>query len=247
MATLSYTVSSATFIDLFIAARTLIRLSETMWVGYCLSSFVIAGSVLEGALAFQLSGTRISRTLPPNVKTSNSRLNLVPGVETIGIAIVSAAAGAAAQVPRIQELEGELAEAKGSLEQSKLQMVAKINELEEKLFQMDNAYEEQSAKFMKEYETRKNAEVEKIADKIKTDYQYKLEIEVEKEKSKLLSKKLTEVKLGGDQSARLSEMKLKMEQLRMAKEKLETALEKSEHELKRIGEVGKKKSGFWPF
>jgi hypothetical protein len=210
-----------------------------------LSSFwMMAGSVwllLEGgAVAFQPSATATA-TKP------NSRLHLVPGVETIGIAIISAAAGAAAQVPRIQSLEGELVEARGTLEESKTQMVSKINELEEKLFQMDNAYEEQSAKFMAEYEERKNEEVEKITDKIKTDFQYKLEIEVEKEKSKLLTQKLTEVTLGSDQSTKLSEMKLKMDQLRNAKSKLEIALEKSDTELNRIGEAGKKKGGFWPF
>jgi hypothetical protein len=74
------------------------------------------------------------------------------GVETIGIAVVSAAAGAAAQLPRIQELEGELVKARAALEKSKGEMVTKINELEDKLFQMDQAYEEQSAKFMKAYE-----------------------------------------------------------------------------------------------
>lgn len=212
-----------------------------------LSSFFIAGFVLEGAVSFQLPSRANHHTHQTTHAKSKSRLYVVPGVETIGIAIVSAAAGAAAQVPRIQELESDLVEARSSLEQSKQQMVAKITELEEKLFQMDNAYEEQSAKFMKEYEERKNEEVAKMADKIRTDFQYKLEIEVEKEKSKLLSDRLAEVKLGGEQSAKLSEMKLKTEQLRSAKEKLEKALAKSESELNRIGETGKKKGGFWPF
>ena len=200
-------------------------------------------------VAFQPFHT-VAKTVASSYRrnTGGSRLNVVPGVETIGIALVSAAMGAVSQQPRMNALQEELTEVKGSLEQSQQQMVTKISQLEDRLFQMDNAYEEQSAKFMKEYEERKNREVQKITDKIRTDYQYKLDIEVEKEKSKVLTQTWTDVTLRGDQSAKLSEMKLKMEQLRNAKRKLEMALEKSETELeRRLGGDGKKKGGFWPF
>lgn len=202
---------------------------------------VIAISFVSSVASFQAT-TPTSAIVTP----SSSRLHIV-GVETIGIAVVSAAAGAATQLPRIQELEGELVKARAALETSKGEMVAKINELEDKLFQMDQAYEEQSAKFMKEYEQRKNSEVQKITEKIKTDFAYKLEIEVEKEKSRLLSQKLTDVKVSGDQTTKLAEMRIKMDMLESAKEKLEIALNKSETELKRLDKAGKAKSGFWPF
>eukprot|EP00429_Kryptoperidinium_foliaceum_P028246 CAMPEP_0176131406 /NCGR_PEP_ID=MMETSP0120_2-20121206/66523_1 /TAXON_ID=160619 /ORGANISM="Kryptoperidinium foliaceum, Strain CCMP 1326" /LENGTH=216 /DNA_ID=CAMNT_0017466779 /DNA_START=81 /DNA_END=731 /DNA_ORIENTATION=+ len=178
-------------------------------------------------------------------RRSHTRLNVV-GMETVGIAVLSAAAGAAAQVPRIQKLEGELEKAKGALEMSKADMVAKITQLEDKLFQMDTAYEEQSAKFMKEMEAKKKEEVEQATDKIKTDYRYKLEIEVERAKSKLLTETLTDVKISADQSVKLAEMKLQMDQLRSAKDKLQKALQLSESELNRINGKGKAK-GSWPF
>lgn len=199
----------------------------------------------NGVVSFQASrGT--TNVIPTTSPPSSSRLYII-GVETIGIAVVSAAAGAATQMPRIQELEGELASARAALEKSNGDMVSKISELEDKLFQMDKAYEEQSAKFIKEYEQRKNEEVQKITEKIKTDYGYKLEIEVEREKSKLLSEKLSEVTLTGDQTTKLAEMKMKMNLLQNAKEQLETALEKSQAELKRIQDAGKNKGGFWRF
>jgi hypothetical protein len=74
-----------------------------------------------------------------------------------------------------------------------------------------------------------------------------LEIEVEKEKSRLLSQKLTDVKVSGDQTTKLAEMRIKMDMLESAKEKLEIALKKSETELNRLDKAGKAKSGFWPF
>jgi len=214
-----------------------------------ISAFLFGALALDGVASFQQvsRGNGHAMRQDESLAPSSSRLQLVPGVETIGIAVISAAAGAAAQMPKIQQLEGELVKARAALEKSKGDMVAKIDELEEKLFVMDKAYEEQSAKFMREYEVKKNEEVAKITDKIKTDYAYKVEIEVEKEKSKLLSKQLSEIKLSADQSTKLSEMKLKMEQLENAKAKLESALQKSNAELNRIDEAGKKKGGFWPF
>jgi hypothetical protein len=62
--------------------------------------------------------------------------------------------------------DSELAKATASLETSKEKMVQKIEELEEKLFQMDLEYEGQTAKFQKEYDERKNVEVERISEKI---------------------------------------------------------------------------------
>jgi len=204
---------------------------------------VLAISLVSSVASFQATKPTTPSVTQPS---SSSRLHIV-GVETIGIAVVSAAAGAAAQIPRIQELEGELVKARAALEKSKGEMVTKITELEDKLFQMDQAYEEQSAKFMKAYEQRKNEEVQKITEKIKTDFAYKLEIEVEKEKSRLLSQKLTDVKVSGDQTTKLAEMRIKMDMLESAKEKLEVALKKSETELKRLDKAGKAKGGFWPF
>lgn len=210
---------------------------------------IIAFSLVSSAVSFQTSKPTGGSQTTPFVNThqpSSSRLYIV-GVETIGIAVVSAAAGAATQLPRIQELEGELVKARAALEKSKGDMVAKIHELEDKLFQMDKSYEEQSAKFMKEYEQRKNEEVQKITEKIKTDFSYKLEIEVEKEKSRLLSQKLSDVTVSGDQTTKLAEMRIKMDMLESAKEKLEIALQKSETELKRLDKAAKAKGGFWPF
>jgi hypothetical protein len=205
--------------------------------------FAVLLLVEEGAQAFQTNTCPSCRQLQ---KSTTTRRHIV-GVETIGIALVSAMAGAATQVPKIQQLEGELLEARGALEQSREELISKIAELEDKLFLMDKAYEDQSAKFMVEYEKKKNEEVEKITDKMKTDFKYKLEIEVEKEKAKLLMKKLSDVSVASDQTTKLAEMKIKMNQLEKAKSKLESALTNSESELKRINESAGKKANSWFF
>jgi hypothetical protein len=114
--------------------------------------FAVLLLVEEGAQAFQTNTCPSCRQLQ---KSTTTRRHIV-GVETIGIALVSAMAGAATQVPKIQQLEGELLEARGALEQSREELISKIAELEDKLFLMDKAYEDQSAKFMVEYEKKKN-------------------------------------------------------------------------------------------
>lgn len=207
---------------------------------------LLVGLSLEGAESFSTAQLS-SSTNGGGGHHHPTRLSVI-GMETIGIAVVSAAAGAAAQVPKIQQLEGELEKARGLLEQSREEMAAKIVELEEKLFLMDKAYEDQSAKFMREYEMKKNEEVAKITDKMKTDFKYKLEIKIEKEKSKLLTQKLSEVTLAGDQTTKLAEMKIQMEQLENAKQNVEKALKKSDSELERLGESKNgKKGNFWFF
>jgi hypothetical protein len=59
----------------------------------------------------------------------------------MGIAAVSAVAGAASQLPRIQELQRELDISRAALTESENEMVSKIHDLEEKLFQMDREFE----------------------------------------------------------------------------------------------------------
>ena len=192
----------------------------------------------KGAQSFPTAKTFRSPHLP------STRLHII-GVETIGFAIISAAAGAASQVPKIQQLEGELTETRAALEQSKEDMKSRIAELEDKLFLMDKAYEDQSQKFIVEYEKRKDTEVAKVTEKMKADFKYKLDIEVEKQKAKLLMKKLSDASESSDQTIKLAEMKLKMSQLEKSKSKLEKALADSESELQLLNKAEGKKANSW--
>jgi hypothetical protein len=175
---------------------------------------------------------------------SSTELNVI-GMETVGIAIFSAVTGAAARQPEIQGLQIELAKARDALEESKEAMVQKIEKLEDKLFEMDKAYEEQTSKFQKEYEIKKQAEIAKLSDKMKTDFKYKLGIELEREKSRLLMSSLSEVK-NVDQSAKLVTMRIRQKELENTKQTLEQAVAKAEEELQELREPPKKK-GFWRF
>ena len=204
----------------------------------CLAAFLGVLLSEEGAQSFLTAKTFRSAHLP------STRLHIV-GVETIGFALISAAAGAASQVPKIQQLEGELTEARAALEQSKEEMKSRIAELEDKLFLMDKAYEDQSQKFIVDYEKKKNIEVAKVTDKMKADFKYKLDIEVEKQKAKLLMKKLSDVSDSADQTMKLAEMKLKMSQLEKSKAKLEKSLANSESELQLLNKSEGKKTNSW--
>lgn len=166
----------------------------------------------------------------------------------VGIAAVSAAAGALSQVPKIQQLERELDVTRAALTDSEQQLVSKIHELEEKLFTMDNEYEQQTSKFKKQYDRQMRDDLERITDKMKVDFGYKMEIRVEEAKSKLLSEKLQEVSSrGGDKQAELVTLRLQRSRVEDANGTLEKALQDSQIELQRLQDASSKKASWWPF
>lgn len=177
-----------------------------------------------------------------------TQLNVVPGVETIGIAVASAAVGAAARQPEIDLLQAELTKAQSSLEESKAELLQKIELLEDKLFEMDQAYEAETAKFKDEYENMKQDEIVKLKSKMKEDYKFKLDIELEKEKSRILSENFAEKQSADEQSSKLAQMRLRAKELENAKKTLELAVTKADQELQDLRQSNNaKKGGFWRF
>lgn len=166
----------------------------------------------------------------------------------VGIAVASAAAGAASQLPRVQQLERELSITKEALTQSEQEMVRKITELEEKLFEMDKEFEEQTDRFKKKYDNRMRGELERIKEKIITDYKYKLEIKLEEQKSKLLEERLDFVNtVTSGKAEQLVNLQIEKVNMNRANEELEKALAMSQAELDRLRQEATKKKGWWPF
>jgi hypothetical protein len=166
----------------------------------------------------------------------------------VGIAAVSAAAGAFSQVPKIQQLERELDLTREALTDSEQEMVSKIHELEEKLFTMDREYEGQTDKFKKQYDLKMRDNLAQMTEKIKIDYGYQLEIRVEEAKSKLLQDKFMQISnVGGDRQAELVKLRLQRSRIEDANKTLEKALGDSKAELDRLQEAASKKAGWWPF
>jgi hypothetical protein len=162
---------------------------------------------------------------------------------TIGIALVSAAAGAAAQVPKIQALEKELDTTRAALSASEEEMLDKMTKLEDQLFNMDEEFEMQTTKFQKQYDRQKQVELERITDKLKVDLQYKLEIKLQEERSKSLGQQLVELNGNGisDKQGELSTLRLQQSQIAQANLKLEQALQESTKELDKMRSFQTKK------
>jgi hypothetical protein len=225
----------------------------------------VYGIVLQNLLPTEIGYGRSEKLDISSIQgTSNSdRITVENNVEAAALRQKSSETSAAS-VPTF--VGGESPEAKA----------LRIEDLEAKLSQMDQAHEVQLATFQTEYNQRKEEEVAKIMDDLKTDFQGKLDIELEKEKSKLLSKQLDQMdelktdfqyrldielekeksKLLSkqldqiptvDQSGKLAEMRLRQQQLEDAESKLQLALKISEAELERMKGGEKKKGGFWPF
>lgn len=165
----------------------------------------------------------------------------------LGIAVVSAAAGAASQWPRIQSLERELSTTRAALTESEQEMVAKIHALEEKLHVMDTEYEAQTDKFKKQYDLKMRDDLAAITEKMKTDFGYKLEIRLAEEKSKLLAERMDLVStFTGGRQEELLQLKVQRDKINKANVDLEKALEESQKELERLHAAATKK-GWWPF
>lgn len=125
-------------------------------------------------------------------------------------------------------------------------MVSKIKTLEEKLFLMDEEFEEQSARMKKQFDNTLRDELGKLTKKLKEDYQYATEIKLQEAKGKMLQEKLDFIStLNGDKDAELVDLRLKRGQMELANKKLEEALHRSDLELEALHQRAKK--GWWPF
>jgi prophage DNA circulation protein len=160
----------------------------------------------------------------------------------MGVAVVSAAAGAMSQLPRIQSLEREVQAARNALTASEIELVDKIKVLEDKLFLMDQEFEEQTARFKRQYDRTLREQMETVKEKLKQEMQFKVEIELAKERSaKLMNQAVAESGRTSKQEE-LSQMKLKQLQMEDLNQKLEDALKSAETELVNMrGAKGSKK------
>jgi len=190
-------------------------------------------------------------SLPLSFRRTTARHLIDPSVipMDVGIAVVSAAAGAVSQLPRIQELEREVESARMSLTEAENQLKLKIEELDEKLFTMDKVYEAQTDKFKKQYDAKMKEELESRVAKMKVDYQYNLEIKLEEQKSKMLAEQLDMIAKGGlPKQNELLNLRINRDRISKANEELENALKESKQELARLQAAAAKRNGsWWPF
>ena len=114
--------------------------------------------------------------------------------------------------------------------------------LEDRLFDLDQEYEAQTARFKKQYDTKMQEQLESMKEKVKTEYEYKLDMKVEEERSKMLKEKYDFVNSMGDKQQELFGLRIKQKSIAEANEQLEKALEDSEAELQRLRDEASKRS-----
>ena len=172
-------------------------------------------------------------------------IGMEPAAVEMGlVATLSAVAGALSQQPRIQELEREVVVMQKALNETKSELVSKVQAFEDKLFDMDQEYEAQTARFKKRYDTRMKKDLEAFQEKLKIDYQYKLEVNLDRQKSDLLLKQLEKESTRTDQEGKLTEMRLQLENFTELNGKLEEALLQADAEMERMRKETERKSGF---
>lgn len=131
-----------------------------------------------------------------------------------------------------------------ALNETRLDTELKMAQLEDKLFEMDQEYESQTARFKKRYDNQMRDELEKTKEKIRTDYNFSLAIQVDKLKSEKLMDDLGIVAKSTDKEAQLSQIRIEKAKLADLNRNLEDALEKSTLELEQMKLQASKKSFF---
>jgi hypothetical protein len=159
----------------------------------------------------------------------------------IGAAVLGAAAGALSQMPKIQQLNEQVAGLQLELELSQTNLTAKIQLLEDKLFEMDREFEDQTTRFKKQYDTTQRDRLEQIKEKLKMEYQFKLDIQREENKSEQLMKEVDKEHNRTSQQQELSTLALQKQRLEEANVKLEQALLQSEQEREHMLELAAEK------
>jgi hypothetical protein len=91
---------------------------------------------------------------------------LVSNGPEIGAAVVGAAAGALSQMPKIQQLNEQVIALQLELDVSQTNLTAKIQLLEDKLFEMDREFEDQSARFKRQYDLTQRDRLQQIQEKL---------------------------------------------------------------------------------
>mmetsp|Transcript_32817 Transcript_32817/g.54195 ORF Transcript_32817/g.54195 Transcript_32817/m.54195 type:complete len:213 (-) Transcript_32817:187-825(-) len=188
-------------------------------------------------------------TPPPSIRCSSTERAAViePYMIDGAIALASAAAGAASQFPRIQQLERELGSARSALTKSEAELADKVMQLEDKLFRMDQEFESQSDKIRKNFDMTLRNELERVRKKVREEYQFTLAIKVQEERSRMLQEKVNFVgSVNGDKDQELVSLRLKQVQVATTNQKLEDALTGAQSELERLQTMASKKS-WWPF
>ena len=120
-------------------------------------------------------------------------------------------------------------------------MVAKMKDLEDRLFTLDAEYEAQTARFKKQYDNKMQEQLREAKEKIKQDFQYKLDIKIEEERSAMLKEKYDFINSQGNRSQELFGLRLKQKTVSDANAQLEKALQESEAELARLRSESEKR------
>jgi hypothetical protein len=131
--------------------------------------------------------------------------------------------------------------------QMEQEMVDKVSQLEDRLYQMDQEFEVQSGRLKKKWDETLRQELERVRQKVKEEYQFTLDIKVQEERSKMLGEKLNLLgSINGEKDVELVNLRLQQSQVKKANEKLEQALEDSKRELDRVLAL-KDQKNWWPF
>lgn len=180
--------------------------------------------------------------------TTIASMDLLPPLVELGVvAVISAAVGVMSQVPRIHALEQELSVAKRALAASQVDTQDKLNVLEEKLFVMDQEFEEQTVRFQRQYDRTQREQMEAFKDKLRRDTAFQVEIQMAQSKSAQLMSQASEENSRTFKQEELSQLKLKQQQLNDANAQLEQALQTADQELDalRTAAASKKKFLLW--
>mmetsp|Transcript_2596 Transcript_2596/g.3467 ORF Transcript_2596/g.3467 Transcript_2596/m.3467 type:complete len:224 (+) Transcript_2596:116-787(+) len=195
-------------------------------------------------------------------KPNLSQLNIVDptsltSLAEVGVVMASAAAGALSQLPRISSLQAELDQTQKELAEESGKVALKMEDLEERMFEMDKEFEGQTARFKKTYDKQAKEQLDGQISKLKSNYEESIEIRkkelelekgitLEQDKSQILFKALDSV--NGNRQAQIAELRLENIKIQNLNKKLDSTVANANEELERLRqEAARKEKRFFLF
>jgi hypothetical protein len=116
--------------------------------------------------------------------------------------------------------------------------------LEDKLFTMDQEFEEQTVKFQRQYDKTQMVQMEAFKEKIKSEMAFKLDIQIAQDRSTKLLQQAENESNRTTKQEELSQLRLQQIRLIDLNEKLENTIRSSDEELIRLREKVSNKKAF---
>lgn len=148
---------------------------------------------------------------------------------------------------QIKELKKGLVESKSKSLVEREELINKVSDLEEELFQMDNEFESQTGEIKKQFEDTLQRKLDEVKQKTTTDLKFSLDIQLMEERSLMLQERfefINNMEIG--KAVELADLRMQQTELKEANKQLKLSLSRSTDDIVKLRAMLNEKGGLWP-